>query len=85
MQAVDYFASIVWLIMRGDAVAKEFLAALTDSQVSEFHGQHTNLEVVQWTHGQCSYCTFQIPHHCLLNALIRPKNRQCRLTDSLIE
>ncbi len=44
MQVVDYFASVVWLIMRGDAVAKEFLAALTDSQVSEFHAQHTNLE-----------------------------------------
>ncbi|KAL0046980.1 hypothetical protein WJX82_003486 [Trebouxia sp. C0006] len=32
IQVVDYFASVVWLIMRGDAVAKEFLAALTDSQ-----------------------------------------------------
>ncbi|KAL0029223.1 hypothetical protein WJX79_004037 [Trebouxia sp. C0005] len=34
IQMVDYFASIVWLIMRGDAVATEFLAALTDSQAA---------------------------------------------------
>ncbi len=44
MQVIDYFASIIWLIMRGDAVAKEFLAALTDSQVSEVHARCTNLE-----------------------------------------
>ena len=44
MQVVDYFVSVVWLIMRGDAVAKEFLAALPDSQVSLFHAQHTNPE-----------------------------------------
>ena len=34
MQTMDCFASIVWLIMRGDAVASEFLAALTASQVT---------------------------------------------------
>jgi hypothetical protein len=45
LQVVDYFASIVWLIMRGDAVAKEFLAALTDSQVSELSMEkHANLK-----------------------------------------
>ena len=61
MQVVDYFASVVWLIMRGDAVAKEFLAALTDSQVSECHAQHTSrLFVDQWSHVQSSYCNHQI-------------------------
>lgn len=44
MQVIDYFASIVWLIMRGGAVAKEFLAALTGSQVSEFHARCTNVK-----------------------------------------
>lgn len=59
MQMVDYFASIVWLIMRGDAVATEFLAALTDSQVSELHALYTNL--------RASYCPM---HPCAVQLLL---------------
>lgn len=47
MQAMDCFASIVWLIMRGDAIASEFLAALTASQV--IYGQQSNCHTLLLT------------------------------------
>ena len=34
LQEMDCYASIVWLIMKGDHFTKEFLTALTASQVS---------------------------------------------------
>ena len=34
VQDMDCFASLVWLIMRGDPITREVLAALTSSQVS---------------------------------------------------
>ena len=36
LQDLDYFASVIWLIMRGDPITQEFLAALTASQVCTF-------------------------------------------------
>ncbi|KAL0039095.1 hypothetical protein WJX77_007663 [Trebouxia sp. C0004] len=57
IQVIDYFASVIWFIMRGDAVAKEFLAALTDSQASMYlwpgWGQHNSEPAAQLVLSQC--------------------------------